>query len=81
MELKMRLCVALLSLSLCLGLMGHVRAQEEADDMEMDVDDAINDMQEEDVEEEEQQAPTSPPVPTVRALPAQTAADWEMCFT
>uniref|UniRef100_A0A673FIK8 Calnexin n=1 Tax=Sinocyclocheilus rhinocerous TaxID=307959 RepID=A0A673FIK8_9TELE len=65
MELKMRLCVALLSLSLCLGLMGHVRAQEEADDMEMDVEDAIDDMQEEDVEEEEQQAPTSPPVPTV----------------
>uniref|UniRef100_A0A672TDN7 Calnexin n=1 Tax=Sinocyclocheilus grahami TaxID=75366 RepID=A0A672TDN7_SINGR len=61
----MRLCVALLSLSLCLGLMGHVRAQEEADDMEMNVEDAIDDMQEEDVEEEEQQAPTSPPVPTV----------------
>uniref|UniRef100_A0A8C1MQU5 Calnexin n=1 Tax=Cyprinus carpio TaxID=7962 RepID=A0A8C1MQU5_CYPCA len=61
----MRLCVALLSLSLCLGLMGHVRAQEEADDMEMDVEDAIDDMQEEDVEEEEQQVPASPPVPTV----------------
>lgn len=66
----MRLCVALLSLSLCLALMGHVRAQEEADDMEMDVEDAIDDMQEEDVEEEEQKAPTSPSAPTVRALPA-----------
>ncbi len=71
----MRLCVALLSLSLCLVLMGHVRAQEEADDMEMDVEDAIDDIQEEDIEEEEQQAPTPPPVPTVRALSAQTAAD------
>uniref|UniRef100_A0A671PCI6 Calnexin n=1 Tax=Sinocyclocheilus anshuiensis TaxID=1608454 RepID=A0A671PCI6_9TELE len=65
MELKMWLCVALLSLSLCLGLMGHVRAQEEADDMEMDVEDAIDDMQEEDVEEEEEKAPSPPPVPTV----------------
>ncbi|XP_073676397.1 calnexin isoform X1 [Garra rufa] len=65
MELKMRLCVALLSLSLCLVLMGHVRAQEEADDMEMDVEDAIDDMQEEDVEEEEQKAPSSPAAPTV----------------
>lgn len=61
----MRLCVALLSLSLCLLLMGHVTAQEEADDMEMDVEDAIDDMQEEDVEEEEQKAPAPPPVPTV----------------
>ncbi|XP_016092719.1 calnexin-like [Sinocyclocheilus grahami] len=65
MDLKMRLCVALLSLSLCLGLMSHVRAQEEADDMEMDVEDAIDDMQEEDVEEEEEKAPSPPPVPTV----------------
>uniref|UniRef100_A0A8C2HF08 Calnexin n=1 Tax=Cyprinus carpio TaxID=7962 RepID=A0A8C2HF08_CYPCA len=65
MELKMRLCVALLSLSLCLGLMGHVRAQEEADDVEMDVEDAIDDMREEDVEEEEEKAPGPPPVPTV----------------
>uniref|UniRef100_A0A673NM56 Calnexin n=1 Tax=Sinocyclocheilus rhinocerous TaxID=307959 RepID=A0A673NM56_9TELE len=40
-----------------------VRAQEEADDMEMDVEDAIDDMQEEDVEEEK--APSPPPVPTV----------------
>lgn len=63
----MRLCVALLSLSLCLLLVGHVRAQEETDDMEMDVEDAIDDMQEEDVEEEEEQkAPAAPPVPTVR---------------
>lgn len=77
----MRLCVALLSLSLCLGLMGHVRAQEEADDVEMDVEDAIDDMREEDVEEEEEKAPGPPPVPTVRALPAHTAADCEMCFT
>uniref|UniRef100_A0A8C1KC91 Calnexin n=1 Tax=Cyprinus carpio TaxID=7962 RepID=A0A8C1KC91_CYPCA len=61
----MRLCVALLSLSLCLGLMGHVRAQEEADDVEMDVEDAIDDMREEDVEEEEEKAPGPPPVPTV----------------
>ncbi len=83
MELKMRLCVVLFSLSLCLVLMGHVRTQEEADDMEMDVEDAIDDIQEEDIEEEEQQSPTPPPVPTVRALSAQTAADsthWSSCL-
>lgn len=48
--------------------MGPVRAQEEADDMEMDVEDAIDDMQEEDIEEEEQKAPTPPSAPTVRVL-------------
>ncbi|XP_052005780.1 calnexin-like [Xyrauchen texanus] len=63
MELKMRLCVALFSLSLCLTLMGHVKAQEEPDDMDME--DATDYIPEEDVEEEEQKAPTAPPVPTV----------------
>ncbi|XP_052010632.1 calnexin [Xyrauchen texanus] len=62
MELKIRLCVVLFSLSVCLALMGHVRAQEEPDDMEMDVEDATDLVPEEDVEEEEQKAPPTPTV-------------------
>ncbi|KAG1935590.1 calnexin [Pimephales promelas] len=65
MELKMRLCVALVSLSVCALLAGHVSAQDEADDMDMDVEDAIDDMHEEELEEEEPTAPAAPPVPTV----------------
>ncbi|XP_067312850.1 calnexin isoform X1 [Pseudorasbora parva] len=61
MELKMRLCVALLCVCALLG--AGVRAQQE--EMEMDVEDAIDDMQEEDVEEEELATPTPAPVPTV----------------
>ncbi|XP_073710146.1 calnexin [Misgurnus anguillicaudatus] len=65
MELKIRLCVALLSLGLCLALVSQVRAQEDPDDLEMDVDDAVDDMQEDDIDEEEQKPPASPPAPTV----------------
>lgn len=61
MELKIRLCVVLLSLGL--ALTDYVRANEKPDDMEMDVENAEDDMQEED---EEQRPPPSLSAPTVR---------------
>ncbi|XP_057204827.1 calnexin isoform X1 [Triplophysa rosa] len=60
MELKIRLCVVLLSLGL--ALTGYVRAKEKPDDMEMDVENAVDDVQEDD---EEQKPPPSLSAPTV----------------
>lgn len=57
----MRLCVALLSLGL--ALTGYVKAHGKPDDMEMDVENAVDDMQEDD---EEQKPPPSLSAPTVR---------------
>ncbi|XP_056625856.1 calnexin isoform X2 [Triplophysa dalaica] len=60
MELKIRLCVVLLSLGL--ALTDYVRANEKPDDMEMDVENAEDDMQEDD---EEHRPPPSLSAPTV----------------
>ncbi|XP_030622890.1 calnexin isoform X2 [Chanos chanos] len=70
MELKVRLCVLLLALSWCVTLMGEVRAQEETDDSELDVEDEVGDMGEDldldtEAEEEQEKAPTPPPAPAV----------------